>query len=157
MLKFSSDLLPLFAYINADLALLLRVAQSRHGGNSTLRAGFFASIRESGIFATDPDVGFEVDDTKSLSLFYELLLGILRVVNAVVLSQSVENEQAIYHARQFLQEYRPTMVSLFKRNAGIGTNGVENGPVLNELVDNFTALVVASDFMEVSEPQRVTQ
>lgn len=46
-----------FAYHNACLALLLRMAQSRNGSIKILNAGFFSAVRESEIFATDPDVG----------------------------------------------------------------------------------------------------
>lgn len=143
------DLSPLFAYINANLTFLARVAQTRQGGNSVLNAGFFASLRGSGIFGADPDIGFDVEDPQALGRFYELLLAMLRVINAIVLGQDTQNDQVIYHARQFLHDYRPTMNSVFKRNAGIGANGADHQTVLNELVDNYTALIVASGFMEV--------
>ena len=139
-----------YASINAGIALLNRIAQSRQGGALVLNSGLFACIRESGIFSADPDIGLDFDDPSALSRFYKLMLAILHVTNAVVMSQSSENEQTIHQARAFLHEYRSSMMSIFKRNAGIGARGQEYSGVLNDLVDNYTALIVATDFMEVS-------
>ena len=139
-----------YGCINANLALLARVAQNRQGGALVLSAGLFPAIRQSGIFSADPDIGLDFDDSAALKKFYELMLAILHVVNAVVVSQSVENEQTVHQARQFLHEYRPSVTSIFKRHAGIGSRGGENKDVLNDLVDNYTALVIATEFIEVN-------
>lgn len=138
-----------YACINAGIALLGRLAQSRQGGALILGSGLFPAIRESGIFNADPDIGLDFDDSAALKRFYELMLGLLHLVNAVVVSQSSENEQTIHQARQFLHEYRSSMTSIFKQNAGIGPRATEHTNVLNDLVDNFTALIVATDFMKV--------
>jgi nuclear pore complex protein Nup205 len=79
------------------------------------------------------------------------MLSVLRVINAVVISRGQQNERTIQEARQFLSENRSSIVSVFKRNAGIGTQGT--GPeaeILNELVDQFTLLMSVTDFLEVS-------
>jgi nuclear pore complex protein Nup205 len=45
------------SYCNARLALLLRVSQSRFGATAVLNAGLFHSVRSSGLFVIDPDLG----------------------------------------------------------------------------------------------------
>lgn len=47
----------LLSYYTAGLTLLLRISQSRHGAASVMNAGLFSAIRESGLFAADPDIG----------------------------------------------------------------------------------------------------
>jgi nuclear pore complex protein Nup205 len=44
-------------YHNACLALLLRMAQTRNGSIQVFNAGYFGAVRDSEIFATDPDIG----------------------------------------------------------------------------------------------------
>lgn len=44
-------------YCNIRLALLLHISQSRFGAAAVLNAGLFHSIKVSGLFATDPDLG----------------------------------------------------------------------------------------------------
>ena len=145
----SLDLPALHAYTSAAISLLGRVAQSRQGGKAVLNAGFFMAMHESGIFAADPDIGFDVQDVQALDRFYSLCLANLRVINAIVLSQDNENDQTIYQARKFLGEYRSSILSIFKKNAGIGSVGVNSSTLFKELVDNYTALLVSTDFIEV--------
>lgn len=45
------------SYCNAKLALLLQIAQTRFGAATVLNAGLFNAIKESGLFAIDPDLG----------------------------------------------------------------------------------------------------
>lgn len=45
------------AYCNARLALLLHLSQTRFGAAAVLNAGLFHAINQSGLFATDPDLG----------------------------------------------------------------------------------------------------
>lgn len=47
----------LLSNYSASLALLLRIAQTRLGAALVVNAGLFESIRESGIFSADPDLG----------------------------------------------------------------------------------------------------
>jgi len=47
----------LLSFYTAGLALLLRITQSRHGAAQVMNAGLFNAIRESGLFAADPDIG----------------------------------------------------------------------------------------------------
>ena len=84
--------------------------------------------------------------------FFDLMLSVLRVINAVVLSRGQQNERTIHDTRQFLTENRTSIVSIFKRNAGIGSAGVGlEGEVLNELVDQFTLLMSVTEFLEVCD------
>lgn len=45
------------SYCHARLALLLNLSQSRYGATAVLNAGLFHSVRASGLFAIDPDLG----------------------------------------------------------------------------------------------------
>lgn len=78
------------------------------------------------------------------------MLSCMRIINAVLLSKGPENDQVLREARQFLHEYRPSLVSILKRNAGIGSLGRNNAAVVGELVDNITILISMSGFLEVS-------
>ena len=81
--------------------------------------------------------------------FFDLMLAILRVINAVVLSKGPQSEQTIRQARGFLSDVRPSMVGIFKRHAKIGKGRGEEVEDLGDLVDNFTVLVSAVGFLEV--------
>jgi nuclear pore complex protein Nup205 len=45
------------SYSHARLALLLGLSQTRFGAAAVLSAGLFHSVKESGLFAIDPDLG----------------------------------------------------------------------------------------------------
>jgi nuclear pore complex protein Nup205 len=115
-----------------------------------LNAGLFLSIRDSQIFAVDPDIGLEFDDPKALKKYFELMLSVLRVINAAVIARGRQNDQTVFQAREFLKENRHSMVSIFKRSVMVG--GGRDGEVqgeLGELVDCWTALVEVTGFLEV--------
>jgi len=116
-----------------------------------VNAGLFPAIRTSQIFSADPDIGLEIENTQALEKFFRLMLSLLRVINAVVVSRGTQNDQTLTQAREFLQENRGCVVSIFKRNAGIGGKVEGNREELNELVDQFTLLVSATGFMESEE------
>lgn len=44
-------------YIHAKLTVLLQICQSRVGAANVCGAGFFHNVKESGLFAIDPDLG----------------------------------------------------------------------------------------------------
>lgn len=75
----------------------------------------------------------------------------LKIITAIVLSQGSQNEQTISQARHFLEEYRSSIVSIFKRCAGIGSAVKANREVLEALVDNFTVLISAAGFLDVRQ------
>jgi len=160
------DVAQLLSYYDASLSLLLRVSQTRLGATHVLDAGLFAAIRDSGIFGADPDIGLgihflifnnyntntpllDIDNPRALTKYFDLLLSILQIINAVVLSRGSENDQTVSQAQHFLHENRPCIVAVFKRNAKIGSIGRENDIVLERIVDNFTVLISASRFFDV--------
>jgi len=149
--KYDADIPALLAFYTALLALLLRISQTRHGAAHVLNAGLLPAVRSSQIFSADPDIGFEIENTQALKKFFQLMLSLLRVINAVVVSRGTQNDQTLTQAREFLQENRGCVVSIFKRNAGIGGKTEGDGDELNELVDQFTLLVSATGFMESEE------
>ncbi|KAF1969473.1 hypothetical protein BU23DRAFT_539607 [Bimuria novae-zelandiae CBS 107.79] len=144
----------LLSYYDASLALLLRICQTHVGATSVLNAGLFPSIRDSRIFDVDPDIGLEFDDSNALKKYYELMLAVLRVINAAVLARGRNNEQTVYVAREFLKESRHSMVAIFKRSVNVGAGGGQDGVLvqdLSELVDCFTVLVEATGFLEFED------
>ncbi|KAI8932148.1 hypothetical protein NX059_011031 [Plenodomus lindquistii] len=154
----------LLSYYDASLALLLRISQSRLGAAYVLNAGLFPAIRDSHIFAVDPDIGLEFDDANALRKYYELMLSVLRVVNAAVIARGRQNDQTIYAAREFLKENRHSMVSVFKRSVHVGASqgasvsGVSGGELeqaLMELVDYWTVLVDVTGFLKFEDQSSV--
>lgn len=140
----------LLSYYEASLALLLRICQSRLGAAYVLNAGLFVSIRDSQIFAVDPDIGLEFDDAKALKKYYELMLSVLRVVNAAVIARGRQNDQTIFQAREFLTENRHSMVAIFKRSVNVGAGQYEEvSQDLVDLVDCWTVLVDVTGFLQV--------
>jgi nuclear pore complex protein Nup205 len=141
----------LLSYYDASLALLLRICQSRLGAAYVLNAGLFLSIRDSQIFAVDPDIGLEFDDPKALKKYYELMLSVLRVINAAVIARGRQNDQTVFQAREFLKENRHSMVAIFKRSVNVGAGQhAEAQQDLVDLVDCWTVLVEVTGFLEVS-------
>ena len=67
------------------------------------------------------------------------------------MSRGPQNEQTLEQARKFLIRNRPSMVSVFKRQAKIGGVLVaETSDYLDELVDSYTILINMTGFLEVS-------
>lgn len=142
----------LLSYYDASLALMLRVCQTRLGAAYVLNAGLFPAVRESRIFDIDPDIGLEFDNPNALKKYYELMLAVLRVINAAVIARGRQNDQTVFQGREFLKESRQSMVAIFKRsvNVGAGLGGdARMAQDLSELVDCFTVLVEITGFLEV--------
>ncbi|PSN65951.1 hypothetical protein BS50DRAFT_401890 [Corynespora cassiicola Philippines] len=141
----------LLAYYESSLSLLLRICQTRLGATYVLNAGLFSAIRESSIFDVDPDIGLEFDNPDALKKYYELMLSVLRVINAAVIARGRQNDQTVFQAREFLKENRHSMVAIFKRSVNVGS-GQDVGAQrdLADLVDCFTVLVEITGFLEVS-------
>ena len=47
----------ILSHQDASLLLLLRIAETRLGAANVVNSGLFGSIRDSGIFSADPDIG----------------------------------------------------------------------------------------------------
>ncbi|KAL1302377.1 hypothetical protein AAFC00_002780 [Neodothiora populina] len=145
------DLTTLLSYVHTGLAVLLRASQSNDGATAILESGLFSAIRDSQLFATDPDIGLDVDNAEALENFYRLLTSLLRVIVSVVITKGPRNQQIIAQARQFLNDNRQCMQGVFKaanRGEKLSTEGRK---ALEELVDGFTVLISASGFLEVDE------
>ncbi|KAJ8111259.1 hypothetical protein OPT61_g6106 [Boeremia exigua] len=142
----------LLSYYDASLALLLRISQSRLGAAYVLNAGLFPAIRDSQIFAVDPDIGLEFDDPNALKKYYELMLSVLRVINAAVIARGRQNDQTVFQAREFLKENRHSMVAVFKRSVNVGGGEkVEAQQDLVDLVDCWTLLVDVTGFLQYED------
>ncbi|CAI6341212.1 unnamed protein product [Periconia digitata] len=144
----------LLSYYDASLALLLRICQTRIGAAYVLNASLFSSIRESRIFDVDPDIGLEFDNPNALKKYYELMLAVLRVINAAVIARGRQNDQTVFQAREFLKQSRHSMVAIFKRSVNVGSGlGQDQELVqdLNDLVDCFTVLVDITGFLEYED------
>lgn len=136
-----------------------------------LNSGLFQCVRDSQIFAADPDVGLgqhdppppfpqpsltpflvDVENPEALKKFFDLMLSVLRIINSVVLSRGTQHDQTIKLAREFLRDNRHSMVAVFKRHASIGGIQVDGKIDLADLVDNYTVLVSATEFIQVGSP-----
>jgi nuclear pore complex protein Nup205 len=145
----------LLSYYDASLALLLRICQSRLGAAYVLNAGLFQAIRDSHIFSVDPDIGLEFDHPNALKKYYELMLSILRVINAAVIARGRQNDQTVFLAREFLKENRHSMVTIFKRSVNAGAGQHEEAQQdLADLVDCWTVLVDVTGFLKVGHALR---
>ncbi|KAJ5098575.1 hypothetical protein N7532_005576 [Penicillium argentinense] len=147
----AADTPALLEYYESLLALLQQFAQTKNGAISVLKSGLFDSVRESQLFAADPDIGIDIDDPDSLRKYYDLLLSLVRVIVSAVFSRGVHNEQIKVQTRVFIAENRSCMVGIFKRFAKIGGSGdAGHHEALCELVKSFMALVTATEYLEVS-------
>lgn len=85
----------------------------------------------------------------------------IRVLAAVLVSRGPQNQQTIEQTKQFLAENRTLVVSVFKRQAGIGIGaatsvsrsiGDDNmSTVVDELVELFVLLMTRTEFIDVSD------
>ncbi|RDW88663.1 hypothetical protein BP6252_00695 [Coleophoma cylindrospora] len=141
------------AYCNARLSLLLQICQTRQGATVVLNAGLFRAIRASGLFAIDPDLGVVIDDANAVSKHYDLLVAIMRVICTAVLSRGSQNEQTLDQGRRFLSDNRLSILTVFKRSAGLGSGGAEES--VDELADSFMLLISATGFLEFEEQTSV--
>lgn len=110
-----------------------------------------SSIRDSQLFTTDPDIGLDIDNPEALENFYQLLMAILRIVNSVVLTKGSKNNQILAQGRAFLVENRQCMQAIFKAATRSDRLSVKSRSCLNDLVDNFTVLISATAFIDVSQ------
>ena len=72
----------------------------------------------------------------------------------MLISRGAQNQQTIEQTKQFLAENRTLVVSVFKRQAGIGVgSGGEDSTMdsVDELVDLFALLMTSTEFINVSK------
>ncbi|KAL4802066.1 nucleoporin Nup186/Nup192/Nup205 [Aspergillus unguis] len=148
----STDTPLLLSYYESLLSLLQQLCQTKSGATHILKAGLFQAVRDSQLFAADPDLGIDIDNPDALRKYYDLLDSVLRVIVTATFSRGVHNEQMIELTRSFLTENRQSMVGVFKRFAKIGGSGSANHhDALTSIAKSYTALVAATDFLEVEE------
>lgn len=146
------------------MVLLLQISRTREGAGALLDAGLMSAVRDSLLFRADPDLGITIDSpseeesttytsvdpaASALRTYYVLLSSTLRVLLSTFLSRGAQNEQIQYAARTFLTDYRPNMVGVFKKYAGV--NGKVDGtirPLVAESVQCYTGLVTLCGFVE---------
>ena len=130
----------------ARIYLLLQVSRTRPGASALLDASLAQTLRDSGLFSADPDLGFDLHPIEPTALlrstqpsksvtgtlpggnapqknalvtYFSLLSSCLRLLLSTFLSFGPENEKVIYLVRSFLADHRGNMVGVFKRAAGL--------------------------------------
>jgi nuclear pore complex protein Nup205 len=89
----------------------------------------------------------DIDNPEALKKFFELMLSVLRIINSIILKY--QSDQTIKAAQEFLAENRPSIVGILKRFAGVGGVEIRGSIDLDDLVDNLTLLISATNFLEV--------
>ncbi|KAL4920463.1 hypothetical protein BDW62DRAFT_208968 [Aspergillus aurantiobrunneus] len=145
----------LLSYYESLLSLLQQLCQTKPGATHVLKAGLFQAVRDSQLFAADPDLGIDIDNPDALRKYYDLLDSVLRVIVTATFSRGLQNEQMIEQTRLFLTENRQSMVGIFKRFAKIGGAGAaDHHDALSSIAKSYTALVAATDFLEMQQNSR---
>jgi nuclear pore complex protein Nup205 len=89
-----------------------------------------------------------MDNPDAHRKFFELMLSVLRIVNAIVLNY--RTDQTLSSSLEFLTENRQSVVGILKRFARVGGINADGGIDLSDLVDNLALLISATDFLAVS-------
>ncbi|KAH9900648.1 nucleoporin Nup186/Nup192/Nup205 [Xylariomycetidae sp. FL2044] len=136
-------------YLNAKLALLLQLCQTREGAKYVLHANLFRTIEQSGLFAVDPELQVGSADARALEKHYTLLVKVARIVGAAIVSRGSHN---VLQGRRFLTDHRMLVMHVLKRSVGIGAGVGKIDPVLmeriEELAEVFMVMVTATGFLE---------
>jgi len=154
------------SYCHAKLALLLKLSQTRHGAAFVLNAGLLHSIKESGLFSTDADLGVgtcfpcipffhllicvDIEGPGAVTKHYNLLAAVMRIVNAAVLSRGSQNQQSLEQGRRFLLENRLAILAVLKKAAGLGASTGISEESIHDLADSFMLLMSVTAFLDVS-------
>jgi nuclear pore complex protein Nup205 len=146
------DLPTTLSYFHTSLALLLNLCRTTDGSQLILNSGFFASVSESQLFSTDPDVGLDIDNPTALHHFYRLLSSVLRVVVAVVAARGPSNASTVQQAKTFLTQNRFSMQAVFKRASRVSQmkGAVQQQEDAEDVAEQFARLIVLTGFLEVS-------
>jgi hypothetical protein len=98
----------------------------------------------------------EIDHPDALSAYYRLLLSVLRIIVSIIISCGPQNPRTMQEARKFLAENRLSMVTIFKRQAKIGSTQADASGIIADLVKHYVLLITATDFLNVSAPTSST-
>ncbi|KAI5863075.1 nucleoporin Nup186/Nup192/Nup205 [Durotheca rogersii] len=148
-------------YLNAKLALLLQLCQTREGAKNVLHANLFRTVEQSGLFSVDPELQVDSSDSKALERHYTLLVKVARIIGAAIVSRGSHN---VLQGRRFLTEHRMLVMHVLKRSAGIGAGGKADEALserVGELAEAFMVVITATGFLEfesdsLSEENRPT-
>lgn len=150
----ANDTPALLSYYESLLSLLQRLCQTKNGATQVLKTGLFQAVRESRLFAADPDLGIDIDNPDALRKYYDLLGSVLRVIISAVFSRGLHNEQIMQQTRAFLAENRQSMVGIFKRFAKIGGVGTaDHHDALSDLAKCYMTLISATNFLEYEDEE----
>ncbi|CAK3858778.1 nuclear pore complex subunit Nup192 like [Lecanosticta acicola] len=127
------EMVTTLSYFHTALALMLRLCQTTDGAQLVLNSGLFAAIDDSKLFATDPDIGLDIDNPKALEKFYAILADMLRVITAAVVQKGVQP------GRDFLARNRFTIQAIFKQ--------ASRGHAL-DVADELGKLMLATGYLE---------
>ena len=146
------DLPTTLSYFHTSLALLLNLCRTTDGSQLILNSGFFASVTESQLFSTDPDVGLDIDNPTALHHFYRLLSSVLRVIVAVVAARGPSNASTVQQAKTFLTQNRFSMQAVFKRASRVShiKGAAQQQEDAEDVAEQFARLIVLTGFLEVS-------
>ncbi|TAQ88371.1 hypothetical protein B7494_g3314 [Chlorociboria aeruginascens] len=139
------------ANVNARLALLLQMSQTRQGATAVLNAGLFHSIKISGLFAADPDFGVDINAPDALTKHYLLLTAVMRVILAGIISRGPQNEATLTQGRVFLTENRLSILAVLKRSAGLGAKGDGQIESIEELAETYLLCISVTGFLDFEE------
>ncbi|KAI0902476.1 nucleoporin Nup186/Nup192/Nup205 [Annulohypoxylon nitens] len=136
-------------YIDAKLALLLQLCQTREGAKNVLHANLFRAIEQSGLFSVDPELQVDSTDSKAMERHYDLLVKVARIIGAAIVSRGSHN---VVQGRRFLTEHRMLVMHVLKRSAGIGAGTGKTDTLLYErvsdLAEAFMVVITATGFLE---------
>jgi hypothetical protein len=76
------------------------------------------------------------------------MVSVLRIINSIILKYQTDQTKQI--GQEFLAAYRPSVVGILKRYAGVGGAEFAEAIDLSDLVDNLTLLISATGYLEVS-------
>jgi len=85
-------------------------------------------------------------------VYYEILLAVLRVINACVVSRGAQNEQTLAEGRKFVLESRSSMMTVMKKHAGIGAVDKSLELDIGDLAEAYMLLMSMTDFLKVNIP-----
>jgi nuclear pore complex protein Nup205 len=155
------------SYCHAKLALLLQISQTRLGAVAVLNSGLLHSVKISGLFVTDPDLGVgefqlthrlcphtnlsDIEGPDAVNKHYRLLAAVMRVICAAVLSRGSQNQQTLEQGRKFLSENRLSILAVLKKSAGLGNTSGISQQSIDDLGDSFMLLMSVTGFLEFEE------
>ncbi|SPO02941.1 related to nucleoporin [Cephalotrichum gorgonifer] len=143
-------------YLDAKLALLLQLCQTREGAKYVLHANLFRAIELSGLFSVDPELQIDPSSPAAMATHYALLAKVSCIISAALVSRASHNTA---QGRRFLTDHRMLVAHTLKRSAGIGHVDDGLSESVAELADSFIVMITATGFLEfenevLPEPKR---